>query len=347
MPVDLKVQQIQRDVSLQAFNTLAIPARADHFVEVNDLENLQAAIQWAKDNTQNVLVLGGGSNLILPDAVKGLVVRNNIQTVDFIEQGNDVYVTAGAGVVWHQLVQQCLQRNYFGLENLSLIPGTVGAAPMQNIGAYGVELDSVFHELVALDRNTLDEVRFNREQCEFAYRHSVFKGKFRNRFVIVSVTLKLSKTPTFNLSYPALAEAAKDIAEDALTPIKVSELVCRIRSQKLPDPARIPNVGSFFKNPIIAIEQYNQLLKQFPHIAAYPVDAGHKKIAAGWLVDQAGWRGHVEDGVGVHQHQALVIVNPGKCSAARVLSLAEKIQNDVEQKYQIRLEIEPDIIESV
>lgn len=341
---------IQKNVDLQMCNTLGVPCIAQYLLEVDSSKILRQALVWAKEQGVSVFLLGGGSNVILPEAIQGLVVKNNIKGIELVKdenKGDSVYVRAGAGVIWHDLVQYTLDNYYYGLENLSLIPGTVGAAPMQNIGAYGVELDTIFESLTAIDRESFEQIEFDRQQCEFSYRHSVFKGSLRNRFVIVNVTLKLSKLPKLNLSYPALRDAVDSISEDKLSPRNISDIVCKIRRDKLPDPKETPNVGSFFKNPMVDKPTLERLQAQYSDLVFYSAENDLFKIAAGWLVDRAGWRGFSENGVGVHKHQALVLTNSGRCNGAAVLALAENIQADVEKRFEIRLQVEPDIISSL
>jgi UDP-N-acetylmuramate dehydrogenase len=336
---------IQRNVDLQGLNTLAIAARAENYVAVTTIDELRQALQRANSHQWPVLLLGGGSNVVLPEYVRGLTIRIALEGIQLAKkEGDAVWITAGAGVVWHSLVQYALQHGYYGLENLSLIPGTVGAAPLQNIGAYGIELDTVFDNLQAIDRHSLHDVTLYREQCEFAYRHSIFKGDARHRFVITAVTFKLSTIPSINIRYPALAEAVAHIPAAQLTPQMISDTVCAVRRQKLPDPALVPNVGSFFKNPIVDKSFADDLKLREPQLVTYPVAVNSVKIAAGWLVDRAGWRGYLSGGVGVHSQQALVLINPGRCSSEKILALAAEIQRDVEKKFNVVLEIEPDVV---
>lgn len=330
------------DHPLQAFNTLAVPAVASRYLRVSSTGELQQALQCARESELDVLVLGGGSNLVLPETFAGLVIHIAIK--GFVVVAHDaehIWLRVGAGEVWHDLVEYCLDHNYYGLENLSLIPGTVGAAPIQNIGAYGIELDSVFAELEALDRASLAAVSFDRDACQFSYRDSVFKKELKDQFIITNVTLKLGKTPRFDLNYAALREALTGVPEDEISPRKVSEAVCQIRRSKLPDPKDIPNAGSFFKNPIVSRAQFEHLLKQHPGLVSYPVDDSRVKLAAGWLLEQAGWRGHSENGLGMHLHQSLVLVNPGRRTGRQIIEYAARIQHDIQQRFGVALEREP------
>jgi len=325
---DLTVQQ---QISLQPYNTLAVPCTAQYFADAGSVDELQQALVFAQTNALNSLVIGEGSNLVLPDYFSGLAIKNSIKGIVLDhESDKDVCLTIGAGENWHQLVCYCLDAGYWGIENLSLIPGTVGAAPIQNIGAYGVELTSVFNQLTALNKVTGELTTFSHQDCEFGYRDSVFKNRLRNQLVITHVTLCLSKTPHINISYPALSQALRDCPESSLTPKKISEAVCQIRRSKLPDPATIPNAGSFFKNPVVAHKLFIQLQTQYPDIVAYPVaDEGNKdspqpamKLAAGWLLENAGWKGVQEKGVGMHSKQALVLTNTGHEPGRKIIEFA-------------------------
>lgn len=332
----------RRDVNLQAHNTLAVPARARYFAEADDIPSVRAALEFARAQALPLLILGGGSNIVLGDDFPGLVLQVGLLGRELIaEDDHYYYLRVAAGENWVQLVDYCLQRGYWGLENLSLIPGSVGAAPIQNIGAYGVELCELFWELEAVAVDSGEQVRFDRQACEFGYRDSVFKGRLRDRYLITSVTLKLHREPQLNLSYPALREALADQPAEQLTPAQVSRAVCAIRRSKLPDPAVVPNVGSFFKNPLVTVEQYQSLQEDWPDLVAFPVDDRRVKLAAAWLIDRAGWRGYREGPVAVHHSQALVLTNEGHGSGAMVLALAAKIADSIWQKYRVQLEFEP------
>jgi UDP-N-acetylmuramate dehydrogenase len=246
-----------------------------------------------------------------------------------------------AGENWHELVEYSLDNGFYGLENLSLIPGSVGAAPIQNIGAYGVELKDVFAELSALNIQSGLMVTFTNESCQFGYRDSIFKQSLKDQYIITSVTFKLRKVPELNLEYPALRAALIDIPEGEITVEQVSAAVIAIRQSKLPDPVQIPNVGSFFKNPIIPVSQFEHLKSSYPTIVSYPIDAQRVKLAAGWLIDQAGWRGREVNGVKVHRDQALVLTNPGKLEGKLILQLADSVVASVQEKFGVVLEMEP------
>ncbi len=333
---------IQSNFDLQALNTLSIPARAEYFTAANSVEEIHGALDWARANDISVTVLGGGSNVVLPEKISGLVVQPKIRGVKL--DGNTHIVTAGAGENWHALVAWCVDNKLYGLENLALIPGLVGGAPIQNIGAYGVELKDVFHSLQAIELSTGELKTIAAGECEFRYRDSIFKGRYRNRYIIVSVSLQLSRLASVKVEYPELKKFFPDGDAKPLTPEDVFNAVVAIRQAKLPDPARLPNAGSFFKNPVVTAKQYSVIKERYPHVVAYPQSAGEIKLAAAWLIDNLGWKGRELNGVAVHQNQALVLTNPNKLPAARLLKLAGAIQADVFNHYGIELEIEPGIL---
>lgn len=329
-------------VSLQELNTLAVPSVAAHYSRVSSKAELGIALRTAAEQQLPVLILGGGSNVILPPCFPGLVIHMAITGFQVIEEdAQHVWLRVGAGVVWQDLVEFCLSQGYQGLENLSLIPGTVGAAPIQNIGAYGVELNRVFHSLTAVHQQTLREEQFDREACEFSYRDSVFKNRLKDQYVITDVTLKLNRQPELVVEYAPLKEALAQFADEDIDARRVSEIVCAIRRSKLPDPGQIPNAGSFFKNPIVPLDQFRLLQRAYPDIAHFPVDETHVKLAAAWLLDEAGWKGHSDDGIGMHSKQALVLTNPGRRSGADIIAYGEKIQSDIKRRFGVDLEREP------
>lgn len=330
------------DFNLQTLNTLAVPAKARYYVAVNHEDDLLAVVKKVNNENLPLLVLGGGSNIVLRDDYPGLVLHMRLLGKELVNENDKfIWLKVSAGENWHALVEYCLQYHYWGLENLSLIPGSVGAAPIQNIGAYGVELKDVFEELTAIDIRSGLPVTFTRDACEFGYRDSVFKGRCKDQYIITSVTFKLTKTPNLQLSYPALGEALASIETNAITPQQVSAVVCDIRRSKLPDPEKIPNVGSFFKNPVISLTQYDDLKLRYPDLVGYPVDEQQIKIAAGWLIDRGGWKGYEDGAVAVHDRQALVLTNQGHAKGDQVMRLAKKIQASVLEIYGITLETEP------
>ena len=334
---------IEHNVSLQSYNTLAIPAMAKSMLQVENTEQLQAAIQFAKAEEMKLLVLGEGSNTVLAADIDALVLINRIKGKTVLtETQDDVTLQIGAGENWHQLVQWALQQRWYGLENLALIPGTVGAAPIQNIGAYGVELESVFVSLTCIDIESGETREFDKAQCQFAYRDSVFKHELRDKVIITSVTLQLQKQARNNLSYPALKQYFSDINVTEPLPNHVFEVVCKIRSSKLPDPKHIPNAGSFFKNPVVSKQQYDGLKQRYPDIVAFEMADG-MKLAAGWLIEKAGWKAKSINDVATHDQQALVLVNPKHQSGEQVISFAKQLQMAVNEMFAIELEIEPRI----
>ena len=315
---------------------------AERFVRVSTTEELQTVLA---ENGHPALVLGGGSNVLLCQNVKGLVVSNGIPGIEHVQTtGNQVRVKVGAGVVWHDFVKHCIKKGWGGVENLSLIPGSVGAAPMQNIGAYGVEVKDVFHALEAVEIATQELRTFNAEECAFGYRESVFKRALKGKFIITSVSFNLTLRHTFNTSYGAIEQELNAQRITNLTIGAISKAVMQIRRSKLPDPKQIGNAGSFFKNPVIPTAQFDELKTKFPSIACYPAGEGKVKLAAGWLIDQAGWKGHTRGNHGVHDRQALVLVNKGGASGADLYKLSEDILQDVRQRYGVNLEREVNII---
>lgn len=344
MPIQIK-QMIQENISLRLYNTFGIDVHARFFSRFTNAETLQDILDAVKQKTSAILVLGGGSNVLFTGDVNGLVVKNEIGGIQPVAEDEDyIYLEAGAGVNWHQFVLYCLENNYAGVENLALIPGNVGASPMQNIGAYGVEIKDVFHELKAFDIQDRVEVVFDKAGCEFGYRESVFKHKHRNRFIITSVTYKLSKKPRFNTSYGAIeAELEKMQAKD-LTIQAIAKAVINIRNSKLPDPNIIGNAGSFFKNPEVSAEKFEELKEKNPSVVGYKLENGNVKLAAGWLIEQCGWKGYRKGDAGCHAKQALVLVNYGQATGKEIFDLSTAILDSVYEKFGVRLEREVNII---
>ncbi len=336
--------QIQENISLKNFNTFGVEAFAKYFVEISRKEELQELFLDPAWQFIPRLVLGGGSNMLMLNNFEGLVIRINIRGIEHRISHNDVFVEAGAGEVWNDLVNYCVLRNYAGLENLSLIPGSVGASPIQNIGAYGVELKDVFYSCVAFEIATGEFKTFTKADCQFDYRESIFKGPLKGRYIITSVKFKLSLTPQFNLKYGAIEQelAARNI--NAPTIADVSAVVSHIRVSKLPDPSTIGNAGSFFKNPIISPEQFEQLVFNFPDVVNYPAANGQVKLAAGWLIEQCGWKGKVVGRTGTWKNQALVLVNHGGATGQEVYSLSSQIIDSVYTKFGVTLQREVNII---
>ncbi len=336
---------ILRDHPLYNLNTFGIKAIANYFTELTSAEEMKELLHHESYKTMPKLILGGGSNLLLiQENINGLVLKNSIHGISKVKEDRDyVYVRAGAGESWHGLVSYCLQHNYAGVENLSLIPGNVGAAPMQNIGAYGVELKDVFSELEALNINDLKMEIFNSAQCRFGYRESVFKHELKDRYIITSVTLRLNKVPRFNTSYGAITQELESMGVQEVSIAAISAAVCNIRRSKLPDPAKIGNAGSFFKNPEVKTEKYNALKSVFPSIVGYPLENGNTKLAAGWLIEQCGWKGKIIGNAGVHKLQALVLINNGNASGKEIYELSRQILDSVLEKFGVTLEREVNI----
>ncbi len=332
---------LKHNFPLQSFNTFGIQARAEHFAPFHTVDELLSLLAIAPTP---FLILGGGSNILLTRDVKGTVLKNEIEGINILnENDNEVVVMVGGGVVWHDFVKWSIEKNLGGIENLSLIPGSVGAAPMQNIGAYGTELKSVFKELEAVHISTKAVRTFSNHDCQFGYRHSIFKGELKGQFVICNVTFQLSKKPQLITSYGAVE---KELLEMGVSKSvnSVSQAIINIRNRKLPNPKEIGNGGSFFKNPTITNSHFESLKKDFPNIVGYPNGHELTKVAAGWLIEQAGWKGHTMKDAGVHKNQALVLVNYGHAKGTDILELSKKIQQSVKQKFGIKLEAEVNII---
>ena len=335
---------LQRNKSLRAFNTFGIDANASHFSSFDSIASLKDLLLNRHD--MPLFILGGGSNILFTQDFNGLVLKNEILGFEILEENEEtVLVKAGAGMNWHEFVLKCISLNYGGVENLSLIPGNVGASPMQNIGAYGVEIKDVFEFLDAVHISSGTIQRFTNEECAFGYRESIFKNKVKGEYVICHVGFRLSKKHILNTSYGAIETALKDqnIKDPKIKDI--SNAVISIRQSKLPDPKIIGNAGSFFKNPIVSKKKLNQLLEQHPDMPNYPSGEGYAKLAAGWLIEQSGWKGTViEARYGVHKKQALVLVNYKDAKGSEILNLSLQIINDVEQKFGVRLEREVNIL---
>lgn len=335
---------IQTNVDISSFTTFGLPARVKQFATFSSVDELKQLLQQKPENTP-LMLLGGGSNVLFTQDFDGLLLKNEIMGFEIVEKsGDDVLVKAGAGENWHSFVIRTINLNLGGLENLSLIPGSVGASPMQNIGAYGREIKDVFHSLEAYHLPTGEIHTFNNQQCGFGYRESVFKRQFKNQYVIVSVTYQLTKKHQLNTSYGAINEQLQVMGIENPTIKDVSNAVIAIRSSKLPNPKEIGNAGSFFKNPVIEKKLYNQLVANYPDMPNYPVDELHVKVPAGWLIEKAGWKGKTFDNYGVHKNQALVLVNYGGATGKQVFELSEAIITDIQSKFNIELEREVNII---
>ncbi|MGL4318742.1 MAG: UDP-N-acetylmuramate dehydrogenase [Pseudomonas sp.] len=336
--------QLQESVSLKPFNSFGIDVTARWFAEAKSDAEVREALALAEQRGLQLLPIGGGSNLLLTGAVEALVLRMASRGLRILsDDGARVLVEAEAGEPWHPFVQWSLQQGLAGLENLSLIPGTVGAAPMQNIGAYGVEIKDVFAGLTALDRQSGELREFDLEQCAFAYRDSLFKQQ-AGRWLILRVRFALSRQAHLHLDYGPVRQRLQAEGIDIPTPSDVSRAICAIRSEKLPDPAELGNAGSFFKNPLVPVELAERIRGEHADLVSYPAGEGLAKLAAGWLIERAGWKGFREGDAGVHRLQALVLVNYGAATGAQLLALALRIQADVVARFGVHLEIEPNVL---
>ncbi|MVN92645.1 UDP-N-acetylmuramate dehydrogenase [Mucilaginibacter aquatilis] len=337
--------QIQENVSLKNFNTFGIEATARYFVEINQEQELAELFTNPKWLTTQRLILGGGSNMLLVNNFDGLVIRLNIRGIQhYIHSDGKIIVEAGAGEVWNDLVNFCVDHDFAGMENLSLIPGSVGASPIQNIGAYGIELKDVFESCRAFEIATKQVKVFNNADCQFGYRESVFKTALNGQFIITSVKFKLSSTPTINISYGAIEQELVNRGINAPTIKDVSRAVSAIRVSKLPDPSTIGNSGSFFKNPVITASQFENIKANYPNVANYPAGEGLVKLAAGWLIEQCGWKGKIVGNTGTWKNQALVLVNHGGATGQEIYNLSSQIIDSVFTKFGVMLEREVNIV---
>jgi UDP-N-acetylmuramate dehydrogenase len=337
--------QLSENISLKPFNSFGIDVKAKYFAGFTSTESLRELTAPKSSVSANpLLILGSGSNILFTKDFDGLVLKNELKGIELVSEDDEYYyVKASAGDNWHRFVLYCLEKNYAGLENLSLIPGNVGASPMQNIGAYGVEIKDVFHELEAWHLEDQKIVKFGLRDCEFGYRESVFKKQYKGQFVILNVTFRLRKQPVFHTSYGVIEEELGKMGVAELSIQKISEAVIRIRSSKLPDPSNTGNAGSFFKNPVVPKTQYEELKQSFPAIPGYAAGNEHIKLAAGWLIEQCGWKGYRNGDAGCYDKQALVLVNYGNATGQEIFSLSESIIQSVSEKFQVQLEREVNI----
>jgi len=334
---------IEENISLKPFNTFGIDVKAGYFarfsstIELNQILNEYRKIPF--------LIIGGGSNLLLTKDFEGIVLKNEIKGKEIIsETDHEVTVKIGAGENWHEFVIWSIENGFGGIENLSLIPGSVGASPMQNIGAYGVEIKDVFDHLFAYHIETGVTHRFSLEECQFGYRESVFKRALKNQYVITEVCFRLEKNRKVNTTYGAIEQELQKSGISSPTIRDVSNAVISIRQSKLPNPAELGNAGSFFKNPVVEDEVANSILEKHPTAPVYPAEEGKKKLAAGWLIEQAGWKGKTIDTYGVHKLQALVLVNYGGSTGKQIFDLSSAIISDIQEKFGVTLEREVNIL---
>ncbi|PZW44678.1 UDP-N-acetylmuramate dehydrogenase [Pseudomonas sp. URMO17WK12:I2] len=336
--------QVRFDVSLKAHNTFGVDVAARYFAEADDDQQVRQALDAARERQVPLLVLGGGSNLLLTADVDALVLRMASRGIRLLaDDGQRVEIEAEAGEPWHPFVQWTLQQGFAGLENLSLIPGTVGASPVQNIGAYGVELKDCFLGLTALDRQSGEIREFDLQACAFAYRDSLFKRE-SGRWIILRVRFALSRNAALHLDYGPVRQRLAEQGIESPNASDVSRAICAIRSEKLPDPALLGNAGSFFKNPLVPAELAGRLRAEYADLVAYPQADGQVKLAAGWLIEKAGWKGFRDGDAGVHRLQALVLVNYGNATGQQLLALAQRIQADIAERFGVSLEIEPNVL---
>ena len=328
---------IRENVSLLPYNTFGIDVPAAFFTEVTDVAMLAelGGLPYQK------YVLGGGSNVLLTGPVEGLVLQNKLKGMELIkEDAKHVWLKVASGEVWHELVMYTIEQGWAGIENLALIPGTAGASPMQNIGAYGIEAKSVIESVTFWHWEERKFISYSNEECRFGYRDSVFKHELKDKVFITSVVYKLNKRPSFNTSYGAIEQELAQMGVKEISVQAIAQAVINIRTSKLPDPKQIGNAGSFFKNPTIPISQYQQLLTQYPDMPSYPVDDARVKVPAGWLIEQCGWKGYRKGDIGVHARQALVLVNYGHAAGNELWALSGEVVASVQQKFGIELERE-------
>ncbi len=335
--------QLTQNFSLKNYNTFRIDAYAKYFVDFSSPAILSQIIEEHKNKQK--MILGGGSNILFTKNFDGIVIKNSIQGINVVNEDEDyVYIKAGAGVNWHQFVMYCVNKNFGGVENLSLIPGNTGASPMQNIGAYGVEIKDVFYELESLHLEDNSLHIFKNPDCEFGYRESIFKKKYKGQFVILSVTFRLQKKPVYNVSYGAIEEELKKMNVESLSIKAISDAVINIRKSKLPDPEVIGNAGSFFKNPEINSGELQELTRIELKVPSFKINDNTFKIPAGWLIEQCGWKGYRRGDAGCYDKQALVLVNYENATGKEIFQLSNQIKQSVSEKFGIELEREVNII---
>jgi UDP-N-acetylmuramate dehydrogenase len=337
--------QVHQKYSLQKYNTFGINSLAKYFSIFSSLDELNNLLE--QKTTATKMILGGGSNILFINDYDGFILRNEIPGIDIVAEDDEfIFIRAGAGVKWHSFVRFCVNNNFGGIENLSLIPGNVGASPMQNIGAYGVEIKDVFYELEAFHLKDKAIQKFKAEDCHFGYRDSAFKNKYKDQFAILSVTYRLEKNPDFNISYGAIEEELQKMKVEKLSIKAISDAVISIRTSKLPDPALIGNAGSFFKNPVIGKEKLDLLKEDLKDVnfPFYKNSEESYKIPAGWLIEQCGWKGYRKGDAGCYSKQALVLVNYGNATGKEIYNLSEEIKISVKEKFDIELEREVNIL---
>ena len=334
---------IEENVNIAPYTTFGVNAKAKSLGVFSSTDELKTLLQ--ENRQPQIMILGGGSNVLFTQDHEGLILLNKIEGIRLVQEDDEIaLIRVGAGENWHEFVLYCIDKNWCGIENLSLIPGSVGASPMQNIGAYGVEIKDVFHELTALNLDTLEEETFDHARCEFGYRESVFKRALKGKYVITSVTFRLHKKSKLNTAYGAIESELERKGIKKPTIKDVSDAVISIRQSKLPDPKKLGNAGSFFKNPVVEKSVLLKIQENYPNVPSYPINDDHVKIPAGWLIDTAGWKGKRFGDYGVHANQALVLVNYDKAKGQDIYDLSQRILDDIENKFGILLEREVNII---
>ncbi len=337
------IYDIQHNISLKPYNTFGVQANCQKLIHI-EKENQLFTLYKDGLFDNPFFVLGGGSNVLFTKDYEGLIIRIANKGITHFIEGNNIFITAKGGEIWNNLVWYCVDHGFAGIENMALIPGTVGASPIQNIGAYGTELMDVFYVCEAFDTQTGTFKTFNKEDCVFTYRDSIFKNKYKGRFIITSVTYKLALDADLNTTYGAINAELDRRGIQKPTIKDVAEVVSFIRVEKLPDPSQVGNAGSFFKNPVISIKQFSTLNENHPDIVYYPIDEQNIKIAAGWLIESCGWRGKTDGNVAVWKNQALVITNPKNATGMEIYTTSSTIMNDVYKKFGILLEREVNIL---
>ncbi|GHE47762.1 UDP-N-acetylmuramate dehydrogenase [Sphingobacterium griseoflavum] len=337
------VNEILHGISLRQYNTFAVEASCNQFVQIT--QESQLPDLYEKGLLRDTFfILGAGSNVLFTQNYPGLIVHMASKGIQHFIEGNYIFVTAKAGEVWNDFVWYCIDHGFAGVENMALIPGTVGASPVQNIGAYGTELMDVFYSCQAFDTETGTFTTFNNQDCHFTYRDSIFKTKYKGRFIITSVTYKLSLHQSLNTAYGAIEQELQRRKIHSPSIKDVAEVVSHIRVEKLPDPSTVGNAGSFFKNPIIPRTLFEQIKATYPQLVSFPIDENREKLAAGWLIEACGWKGKTEGNAAVWKNQALVITNLGDATGLEIYTISSKIMNDVYQKFGILLEREVNVL---
>lgn len=336
--------KLQKNISLQHLNTFGIDVSCKLFCTVSSIKEIERLLSSEEFVENNVLILGGGSNLLFTKDFNGLIVKNEVRGFETLSESKDnKIIKVGAGENWHQFVLWSIENGLSGIENMALIPGNVGASPMQNIGAYGAEAKDVIDKVWAIEIENGKEIILSNKDCQFQYRNSIFKNALKDKVIITHVSFKLSKTPKNNTEYGAIMQEIKDLDVDVSTE-NICNAVINIRKRKLPNPDEIGNSGSFFKNPIISTSKFKDLQNKNPEIVGYKISEAETKVAAGWLIEKCGWKGYRKGDAGVHKNQALVLVNYGKATGEDIISLATKIQESVKEKFDIDIHPEVNII---